>query len=203
MKIATLIALIAIQSICVFAQPEPKNAQKTKQQEIGISAQVSNLNNFNFIYRIGKPNSLWRLSLLNLGNTMQIEKIDTLKKTNKKSQVSVALGKEFRKLATEKLEFRFGAEGMFTYSSFKSIDDLNELNLRQSQNFRYGINAVLGVNYLINQHLFIGAEIQPSINHTISVSSTSENIANRKIERSNFNTRLTNQSVLLSLAYRI
>jgi hypothetical protein len=122
----------------------------------------------------------------------------------------VNIGKEYRKKATDKLELRYGADLSFSYVYSKSLYTSKRgtgfTSLREQTDYIPGINIVLGLNYLINEHLVLGVEILPNFSY---ISGTSKETiqfpdTNHEVKRdiSGFNYGLSNKAVQLSLVYR-
>jgi len=197
---AAMLALSIMLGISVSAQ-QVNTPKAVKQHEIGLSAPVTSLKNTSFIYRVGKPKAMWRLGLINVLNANKNTTYESTLSDNKNLNIGIRIGKEFRKSATEKFELRWGGDLTVSYASSQSSrEDLKS----RSQNFRSGINAVLGFNYLINKHLIIGAELLPSVNYEFTRTTRQDDSDGNSISESKgFITRLSNQSVLLSLAYRL
>lgn len=203
---ASMFALSIMLSISLFAQKVDK--QKTvKQQEIGLSTNVANLTQMSFIYRIGQPNAIWRLNLINVTNTQQNVKDESVQSSHNNISAGIGIGKEFRKLVNDKFEFRLGSDITFHYSSSRSSNEDNLVNRNsksRNQSFLPGVNAVLGFNYLINKHLIIGAEVLPKVMYNITTATREDDLGRtRVVERNGFSAQFSNQSVLLSLAYRL
>lgn len=196
----SLLALSIMLSISLSAQLENK-PKTAKQHEIGLASNIANLSHISFIYRMGKPNAMWRLGLIDIVNSSQKVTDENILSNNNNTIIGIGIGKEFRKLAGDKLEFRFGGDLIFHYSSYQS---LRENTKSYSKKFNSGISAVLGFNYLLNKHLILGVEVLPQMMYEIAKSTIQDDsYRNRIVARKGFTTRLSNQSVLLSLAYRL
>lgn len=203
---ASLLALSILLSISLSAQKldVPK---AVKQHEIGLSANVASLSQMSFLYRIGQPKAMWRFGFVNVTNSHQIKKDQASQSIFNNINIGIGLGKECRKLVNETFEFRVGADITFNYASSlsKSEDNsVNENSKSYSQRYRPGINAVLGFNYLINKHLIIGAEVLPKVEYSITTTTRENDLGRTRLPDSKgFTAQLSNQSVLLSLAYRL
>lgn len=141
------------------------NAQSTdKQHEIGIA--LTNFQSIGVTYKIGKSNALWRFTTL-IGNGTNSESVaDTIVDKSSYSGVLLRAGREWRKAPTEKIEMRWGFDLFYNYNySYRSSNRTGTFrdNARESRNHYYGLNAVLGANYLFNDNLFIGIEILPYV----------------------------------------
>ena len=182
-------------------------AQETnKQKEIGLV--FNNLDNFGLTFKIGSDKSLWRFNTLFVnGNNMDQTQDSSVSKNNN-MEFGFKLGKEYRKPIVKNLELRYGADLSFKYSYSKSdyndktVDNDDRLNKRIT--YEPGINLVLGLNYVVNDHFVIGAELLPNFSY---VTGTSKNYYNNngnetKTDISGFLYDLSNSWVKLSLSYR-
>ncbi len=185
-----------------------KAQESEKQKEIGIV--FSNLDNFGLTFKTGTNKSLWRFTTLYMSGG----------KSDRDSNVSddkyngfgfgIGIGKEFRKDIVKKLELRFGADLSFSYAYQKSEHedktDNYYNNYSKQKTFHPGINLVFGLNYELNDHLIIGAELLPYFRYEIGKSVSKNYYTNNgdevKTDISGFNYGLSNSSVLLSLVYR-
>ncbi|WP_372645493.1 hypothetical protein [Ancylomarina sp.] len=188
----TIILLIALTlSTFVMAQ------EKTKVKELGLT--FRNLDGFGFSYKVGTEQSLWRFNALSFsGGSGDYEEGD-YNKDNKSFGFSFNVGKEYRKLIAKNMEFRYGADLSFGYSYDKGSSMSGSEG--KSNNYYPGINMVLGVNYIINDHIILGAEIMPSIGYSFRKST--DNDGEKTTNKNNhFSYGFDSSSVLLSLAYR-
>jgi len=188
----TVTLLIALTlSTFVMAQ------EKTKVKELGLT--FWNLDDFGFSYKVGTEQSLWRFNALSFSGGSGDYEEGNYNKDKKSFSFRFKVGKEYRKLIVKNMEFRYGADLSFGYSYSKgsSVSD----NEEKSNYYNPGINMVLGVNYIINDHIIFGAEIMPSINYSYNkrTNNDDEKTTNKN---NNFNYGFDSSSVLLSLAYR-
>ncbi|NQX82416.1 MAG: hypothetical protein HRT66_10535 [Flavobacteriaceae bacterium] len=184
-----------------------------KQKEIGFS--FANLDKFGFSYKFGDSNSMWRVKTLLISSSTYNESSstpegltsDNSKRENNYTGVTLKFGKEYLKSVNEKLEFRYGADLSFGYS--KSEYNLNHKsdsyidNSSKLIDYSYGIDFVIGFNYFISENILLGAEILPGLSYTEGNRNTYSS-DNKKIEVNTyrFNYGFSNQSALLTLAYR-
>ncbi|MBE9468379.1 MAG: hypothetical protein IMY72_08690 [Bacteroidetes bacterium] len=177
----------------------------TKQKEVGLA--FRNLDNFGFTFKTGTNNSLWRFNTLFI-NGDNIDEIEDSLTTKRKSMgFGITIGKEYRKVIVKNLEFRYGADLSFNYRYSKyDYDDKTINNFdNSSEQTKYtpGINLVLGINYVFNNNLIVGAEVLPYFSYsTGSVTKKHSSGDKIKSDLSQFNYGLSNTSVLVSLAYR-
>lgn len=195
----TVIFLIALTlSTLVMAQ------EKTKVKEIGLS--FMNLDDFGFNYKVGTEQSLWRFNAISISGGNTDAESDNENADYNRFGFSFKAGKEYRKLISEKMQFRYGADLSFGYHYNKNniyntetgSDHEEKANL-----YSPGINLVLGLNYKINDQFIFGAEIMPYLKYSIRKSkTTTDSFGKYESDDSYFNYGFDSSSVLLSLAYR-
>ena len=172
------------------------NAQETeKQKEIGIV--INNLDNFGITYKIGTEKSLWRFNTLFLSGNNRDHDTESYNRLG----FGIGLGKEYRKGITDKLELRFGADLSFIYTQLKyDYDD----RIEEYTEYNPGIYLVFGFNFLLKDNFIIGAEILPDISYSTGVINEKylDDGTEVKTNFSGFNYGLSNNSALLSFAYR-
>ncbi len=189
----TVILLIAL-TLSTFVMAQEKT---TKLKEVGLT--FRNLDQFGFSYKVGTSNELWRFNALSFsGGSGDYEEGD-YNKDNKNFDFSFSVGKEYRKLIAKNMEFRYGADLSFGYSYDKGSSVSGRE--RKRKNYSPGINMVLGVNYIINDHIILGAEIMPSIVYSFNKSTTNDG-EKTTYKDNHFRYGFDSSSVLLSLAYR-
>jgi hypothetical protein len=192
----TVILLIALTlSIFVMAQ------EKTKVKELGLT--FRNLDEFGFSYKVGTEQSLWRFNAMSIsGSNTDAELNNNNNADFKGFGFSFKVGKEYRKLISEKVEFRYGADLSFGYSYSKSTGYNTEDGYEHEEkenHYSPGINLVLGLNYKINDQFIFGAEIMPYLNYYISeTTSTTDTFGKHKSDHSNFKYGFDSSSVLLN-----
>lgn len=190
-------------SILVMAQ------EKTKQQEVGLS--FMSLYRFGITYKIGNSNALWRFNSVMMNGNNHEETTDSISyDNNSNSHFRVNLGREYRKTVTDNLKFRYGADLSFSYASQKGDhDDLvnGDYNyFSETSTYMYGANIVLGLNYVIQDKIVIGAEILPSFYYRtgerIVKNDYSGTVEEQVTDISGIQYGLYSGSVLVSVAYR-
>ncbi len=206
-KFFTLIIAFTISIIAVAQENESTSLQK----EVGLT--FRNLDEFGISYKIGRDQGFWRFNTVFLsGNhaTIDNEDFDDDFDTSNFG-IGISIGKETRKLIAENLEYRFGVDFSFNYSQSKGATPSNSSyshyysnNYEPTKNkyFTPGFNLVLGLNYIIKEHLVLGVELMPYISYTFGESSVGESYNKETTEHSNFKYGVNSSSVLLSLAYR-
>jgi hypothetical protein len=177
-------------------------AQETvKRKEIGLA--FSSFDSFGLTFRTGTDKSLWRFNTLFIsgGKIDQIRDSSANKSTH--GGFHIQIGKEYRKAIVEDLQLRLGVDISFSYSKAKSYSDVSSYN-RSTEQTTYipGINLVFGLNYFLNDKFMIGAELLPNFSYTTGTSVEKNSLATFKSDMSGFSYGISNNSALLSLAYR-
>lgn len=195
-----LIMMLLCMSLSVMAQ------EKSGQQEIGLA--FSNLDNFGLTFKTGTRNAMWRLNTL-LVSGSDIEEISESEENSQNTiGFGIGLGREYRKEIIEHLELRYGADLSFRYNKTEQnrIDKLDTNNDSYSKRITYqpGINLVLGLNYVINNTIVIGAELLPNFTYISGEQTQNDINSNEEIKTdiSGFSYGLSNTSALLTLSYR-
>lgn len=207
-KILTLIIAITISIIAVSQEKE----ETTSKKEFGLT--FRNLDEFGFSYKFGKNQTFWRFNTVFLSGNSEnkdFERDDDINTSN--FGIGVSLEKETRKMISDDLEYRFGADFSFNYNYSKSAvqnasyssyyNNSNDYEQTKSNFFTPGLNLVFGLNYIIKEHLVLGIELMPYISHTFGKTSIGESYDKQTTEHSNFKYGISSSSVLLSIAYRI
>jgi hypothetical protein len=184
-------------------------AQDTaRQRELGLV--LYGFDHFGFSYKTGSAQSLWRFkTLFSSGSTMKEESENKEIKYGSNA-VGISIGKEFRSKLMNNLEFRYGADISFQYSINKNQTNIttNPKSVFKNTDTRYtpGINAVIGLNYVLKDRFVIGAELLPYFSYYTgkSKNETSNDTNNSSISSniSGFNYGLNISYVLISFAYR-
>lgn len=200
MKESFIILTAILMSLSIMAQEKPK------QKEIGIT--FMNLDNFGLTFKTGNEKSLWRFNTLLISGNNMDELSDSLDRKIRNIGFKIMMGKEWRKVIVKNFEMRYGVDLSFRYNSSdyeyndKTINDYDRLD--KSTIYEPGINLVFGFNYVLNDHLVIGAEVLPNFSYMTGTSTNTsfrdDNILESDV--SGFNFGISNTSVLLSVAYR-
>lgn len=202
MRKSLLILLCLSMSYVLMAQ------ETVKQQEIGLV--FGNLDNFGLTYKTGTDKSLWRFNTLIISGSNLNDITDLVEDKHSNIGINVKVGKEYRKIIVDNLEFRLGVDLSFRYSHSKfnsiskEVDGRDLLNERTT--YQPGMNLVFGFNYVINEKIVLGAELLPGFNYVTRTTVVKEtynvNGVEIKSDISGFNYGLSNTSALLYLAYR-
>ena len=182
MKYLATLALLILITLSSFAQ---ENEKRNFKHEIGISA--SSFHSFGAVYRFGKNNSMWRVSFITFGMSDVDTDTETVTGFEKSTNFQIAIGKEFRKELSDNFKLRLGADLFYDYDFYQTNQTNQTAKDKSRQAFyesndkgtttQYGLRLVLGVNYSINSHFIIGAEINPSISlYNEETSGTFENV---------------------------
>ncbi len=198
MKKIPLILAALLLSLCVMAQ------EKTKQNEIGLI--FNNLNNFGLTFKTGTSKSLWRFRTLFIKGSNDDKNYPAVENKENTFGFGLSLGKEFRKKIDNNFEIRYGADLSFSYSFDKIINDgklNNDLDLSNKMySYSPGINLVLGINYVFKDKFVIGAELLPHVTYHYTTNTQILYNTESKTNNTNITYGFSNNSALLTLAYR-
>ncbi len=202
MKKSLLLLVCVSMSYVLMAQ------ETVKQREVGVV--FSNLDHFGFTFKIGNEKSLWRFNSLVLSGGDSDNTSVNFDSEQKSTGFGVKVGREYRKRADGKLEFRYGADLSFSYSYSKSVET-NKIGIGYGSShvekvYSPGVNLVFGFNYMISENLILGAEVLPYFTFKTGTSINQDiyPIIGKEVKRdiSGFSYGFSSSSVLLSLTYR-
>jgi hypothetical protein len=202
MRKLLLFSIGIAMSISIIAQEE------TKQKEIGLV--FNSLNSFGLSCKTGSNTSLWRFNTLLISGNNSDYNADSLDRNQSNFGFSISFGKEYRKPLVENLELRYGADLSFGYNkSSNSENDISIMNYDSKfgrTTYSPGVTLVFGLNYVFKNKLIIGAEILPYISYLIgneikNYEQDGQDVET-KTEISGFRFGLSNQSILVTLAYQ-
>lgn len=194
-KIFLLVTLLAV-TILTFGQ------EKEKFKEVGLS--FSNLDEFGFVYKVGHEKSMWRFNVISLHNSKSdIEEKGEMGKEFKTTGFNFSLGKEYYSQLTPKFQFKYGWDVFYRFDKNKTkditVDVFTTGNKMENKSRYYGVNLVLGVNYPINDHIVLGAEVTPAL----SWNKTKQELNGEKVyEREGHGWGFSNNHARITLAYR-
>jgi len=192
-KISILIALLI--STIAYAQ-EP-----VRQKEVGLI--FTSLDNFGVTFRTGKVNSLWRFNAANLSGLNGKTPADSITTKFSNGGFKFQVGKEFRKPISESLTFRYGVDISFNYTKnvneYINNNNPNQGAYRKEVSYGPGVNLVIGANYKVSDHVFIGAELQPYLIYYKGESYTRTNLSVTENETSSFSYGFSTSSAAISL----
>lgn len=196
MRKVLLILLGIIISVALHAQ------EKTKQQELGLA--FNSINNFGITYKIGHKKALWRFNTLMIAGNTRHESVDSISQDQLNTGFGITMGREYRHELLSNFEIRYGADLSFRYNySRLESEGLGYERLESRSVYNPGVNIVFGFNYVVAEHLVIGAELLPSFSwEKATVKRTLPDQPDYEHQYSGYHFGLSNNSALLSIAYR-
>lgn len=200
------VLLLTMMMTVIMLAVIPSSAQD-QIREVGLT--FRNFDGFGLDYKTGSSLSLWRFNSLFLSASEREDETYWNDADLKSSSYAIEfrVGREFRKAVVEDFQFRYGLDISFGFSKVKSrlvYDDATHNTSQETQTFTPGINALVGVNYVLKEKIVIGVEVLPGITYTTG-SKTSKDSGNpeaTKSDISGFNFGLSSSAALLTLAYR-
>ncbi|WP_321516880.1 hypothetical protein [Marinifilum fragile] len=194
-KIFLLMTILSV-SLMTFGQ------EKERLKEVGLV--FSDLDEFGFVYKIGHEKSMWRFNVISLNNSKgDLEREGEMDEEYKNMGFNFSLGKEYYSSLSSKFQFKYGWDVFYGFSKHKEEDVVNNLwvsgNKLENKSKNYGVKLVLGVNYPINDHIVLGAEVTPAF----SWYKNESEINDEKIhETKGHSWEFSNNHARISLAYR-
>lgn len=190
-KILLTIMALAI-SHSIFAQSD---AHRT---ELGVS--ITGLSSgFGVVLRTGNDHALWRISIPHISLDIPIQKDTTLTFSNT-SQISLGIGREWRKQGNSPFFSRFGFDINGTVNHMYVRHNLNQGDANLI-GWEVGFNAVLGLGYQFKDHWVFGGELNPGISYYSSPNLKYGNQAFERIPETGI--QLTTSSIArLTVAYK-
>ncbi|MPQ46107.1 hypothetical protein GCQ56_03710 [Marinifilum sp. N1E240] len=194
-KILVFIVIVCIANVS-FGQ------EKNRVKEIGLA--FNNLDEFGFVYKIGHEKSMWRFNVIALNNSKsETENLNVLDKEYKSLGFSFSAGKEYYSELTANFKFKYGWDLFYGYYKNKekelSSNMYDSMDKLENKSKNYGVNLVLGINYPINDHIVLGAEVTPGISW---YEKEYELNGNKTSGRDGYNFGLTNSDAKITLSYR-
>ncbi len=208
MKKIVLILLCLSLPYYIMAQENVTAPKKVK--EIGLVF-TSLSGNFGFTFKTGNENALWRFTALSLTGNHNKNTFSNNKHTGNSINFGFNVGREYRKPIINKVYLRYGMDLGFNFSYSNSTSKTEVKKGKdyevESKNITYSprVNCLLGVSYLLNDKIIIGAEILPSISYTIGSSTQEQKSPNpnkKEKDFSGFGYGISNNSVTFSISYR-
>lgn len=160
MKKIYIILILLLSSWGMMANNNNNN-NNSRQQEAGIS--FRDIHSFGLIYKSGTNRSLWRFSAFSSNGGVTWHK-NRENEASYNFNIQAAAGKEFRKLLTENIEARYGLDLTMGLEYYRQLQGDRDPFI--STKYIPGINLVVGMNYIINNRLVIGAELLPYISYS-------------------------------------
>lgn len=201
MKKTVLIMMLSCFAMASMAQ------DISKQREVGIT--FSSLNNFGINYKVGNGLSMWRFnSLFGKGDKTE-RNSDSLISNVENFDLGISIGKEYRNQFADKLEFIYGLDFGVSYSKdFSTSNDksiYNNDSKFEEKTYSPSVSIVFGVNYMLKNNIYIGAELKPYFKYNIgerTVSGQNNSIEEVKTDISGIEYGFNNNSAMLSIGYR-
>jgi len=190
----------------IIAQQE----KTIRVHQVGIS--FSSLDYFGMHYKTGGEKTLLRLTFLSLNTDLSSSwgrPQDSIDMSSQHYGAGFRLGFEKRVPIVSKLDFIWGLETGCNYNYQKQKIESIYIN-NKDESISWGItpmiDLILGITYLISDHLVIGAEITPGISYTFGKTKNTMNspYSSRQTEvtNSDFHFGFSNGAACLTLAYR-
>lgn len=198
-----LIIIIALAG-CMIATAHAQEKPSLRYHEFGII--FSNLDNFGLRYKYGTEKTRLRISLLSLYlNTLQTsyKPNDSTFRKGTGYGAGFRIGVDHSIPLFETFSLLLGGElGVnYVYDKTSIVADGWDPVEQSSWTLTPGISFIFGVNYVIKNHLVLGAEINPTLAYNYSVSKHQKpQEYDEKSERVIFN--LATSGAGLYIAYR-
>ncbi|MDW3191386.1 MAG: hypothetical protein R8G66_03450 [Cytophagales bacterium] len=177
--------------------------EKTKIHEVGVA--FSDLNRFGLTYRVGKENKRWRFNLIQSNIEERESSDDNSIFQSERFDVDLGVGREIRKLLSDKLYLRYGLDLTLGYSRDKTLrfgrQDRENDSLSKSKGWSVAASFVGGLNYEFNDHLLMGMAILPSFGYSESQSERDSAGSISNNESSGYFFRLSSGGALVSVIY--
>ena len=169
--------------------------------EFGIN--FSSLNSFGLNFKIGNQKTLYRLTLLalNINNSQTVLTVfDTTSSKVADYGAGIRIGFEKRIFLAKNFNLHLGSDAGFSYYYHKTGDE-------DSRSTEWVINPalylVVGLAYQAGEHFMITAELAPSLQYLYGKKKFTESGSNQVITSHNLGFALSNNSVSITIAYRI
>ncbi len=192
----------------IFMSNLAMSQEVVKQKEVGLAFyDLGNLSNLGITYKTGTNRAMWRFTTLFANGDNAIQTTDSITGNNSRLGFGVKFGREYRKEIANNFELRYGADIFYNFShgAYNTESDYTnsqDISVEQT-NHVGGINLILGFNYVIKQHFVIGIEMLPSVSYKYIKRIDGLDTAHEVTTKSTgFSWGLSNNSVLVSLAYR-
>jgi hypothetical protein len=151
-KVAFLLVISFISTIILYSQ--------SRIREVGLN--YSGYNMFGVRYKAGSENSLFRLTLLNIGGSNWRQQNNSYNYKNNSQGIALNAGFEKLKLAAENVYFYYGVDLMTSYNN-QTIKDENSDLKTTDRTLKTGLGLVLGFAYHFSSNVSLSAEIVPSV----------------------------------------
>lgn len=195
-------ALFVFAALCISMISLAQGEKKV--QEIGFL--FSNGDSYGLTYRFGTEKSLWRINLVSLSGNQMNALGDSTSTDQMNAGFNLDFGKEFRKSLSKKLDLRYGADLMFSYSKYYDNSEYHNVSYSSYMNeqviYSPGFNLVVGLNYKL-KNMLIGAEIQPYFRYYTGYAKNSRDTDPIETEDiSGFSYGFSSSPVMFSVVYQ-
>jgi hypothetical protein len=178
------------------------NCQSDLRKEVGVV--FRNIHSFGITYRTGTDRALWRISGFSVGASKD-ESYGGQTNISKYSRAGLGLqlGREFRKPITDQFQYRYGLDLACYYNVSTTNTTSPYQHMKTTiRTFMPGIVGVFGINFLVNSHFLVGAEIEPRFSYIMAHQNDKNLLDDTETERDipGFNFSVQNV-VALTLVY--
>ena len=196
-----LITFVLLACVIVPARAQEKPAQKF--HEFGII--FSNLDNFGLKYKYGGQKTMLRVSLLslNLGSNKQWGRdIDSNSIKQRNYGIGFRIGLDHKIPLFSTFSLLIGGELGMNYNNgyYYSESKGASVSERKSWSISPVISFIFGLNYILKDHLVLGAEINPTVSYSYGITKLIQPIE-AQVTASNFGFSLATSGAGLYIAY--
>jgi len=153
---------------------------------------------FGLVYKVGKPNRLFRLETLFLNGTHSNIQNNTQTINTSSYGGGIRLGLEFRKDIVENLFFSYGFGIGALYARQNIID--SSIVMQNTTTLSGNVNLLVGINYVLKDHWVFSVEALPFVQYDVITTKTDS--SNVELTNNQFFYELDIQSIRLVIAYR-
>lgn len=151
-KLSLLLFTFLMSTVIITAQ--------SKTKEVGLN--YSGYNMFGVRYKVGSENSLFRLTLLDIGGANRKQEEGSYEYKNNSHGIALNAGFEKLKLAAENVYFYYGAEVLTSYN-YQIIKHVSSDQKSTYRKLDTGIGFVFGFAYYFSSNVSLSAEVVPSV----------------------------------------
>ena len=196
--------LFALFVLLGFSVQQMVAQEKTTLQEFGLT--FRSIESYGLTYKIGNGRSMWRINPA----VIQFSKFkndDQFQNTDEQFGGSFSFGRETRKDINPDFQLRYGIDLSAAYLDMETFytNEFGDTYYGSVIALGFGANLVFGANVNLNDHLILGAEIQPELSYQLTNNPfvTSEKSGTfADYDQTKWNYGFNNFNALLSLAYR-
>lgn len=162
LPIPVLFLLFVLTFGCLRMQaqdaPNIEHGSPAKVHELGLV--FDNFSVMGMTYRVGTESCLWRFSVPEISLSLFDKGQDEIAFEKSSINATVALGREWRRPLGKQLLLRTGFDVSLGYAYSKRQYSLAD---QVTQSLNPGVNAVVGVGYLVKGKLMLGGEFNPGL----------------------------------------